>query len=119
MSERSPKLARRSFLSKAGTGAAAFGAAIGAGAGPLLAQPASSEGTRFQPARHAEDDWFDRIPGKHRFFFDTISQGYPWINASILPPNFHVSSFLASFSTVKFRSDSIKALDAAQIRHLI
>jgi intracellular sulfur oxidation DsrE/DsrF family protein len=25
------------------------------------------------PARHAEDDWMDQIPGKHRMIFDTAS----------------------------------------------
>jgi intracellular sulfur oxidation DsrE/DsrF family protein len=66
-------MARRSFLSKAGTGAAAVGAAIGAGASRAEAQSATADGQRWQPARHAEDDWFDRVPGKHRMFFDTIS----------------------------------------------
>jgi hypothetical protein len=27
----------------------------------------------WQPARHAEDDWLDRIPGKHRLVFDTTT----------------------------------------------
>ena len=25
----------------------------------------------FEPARHARDDWFDQLPGKHRVVFDT------------------------------------------------
>lgn len=73
MSERRSQLARRSFLAKAGAGAAAVGAAMGAGSSRLAAQSASPDGARWQPARHAEDDWFDRVPGKHRFFFDTTS----------------------------------------------
>ena len=73
MKERDLKLARRSFLSKAGVGAAALGAAIGAGGSPVRAQSGSPDAARWQPARHATDDWFDQVPGKHRFFFDTIS----------------------------------------------
>lgn len=29
----------------------------------------------FEPTRHAEDDWFDALPGKHRFVFDTTTPG--------------------------------------------
>jgi hypothetical protein len=73
MSERRARMARRSFLAKAGAGAAAVGAAIGVNPSLAVAQSAAPEGARYQPARHAEDDWFDRIPGKHRFFFDTTT----------------------------------------------
>lgn len=64
-------LARRSFLSRLGIGLAG-GAALTAG-GVSSAQAQSGEGGRWQPARHAPDDWFDQIPGQHRFVFDTIS----------------------------------------------
>jgi intracellular sulfur oxidation DsrE/DsrF family protein len=67
------RLARRSFLAKAGAGAAAAGAVLGAKTALAGAQSAAPEGARFQPARHAEDDWFDKIPGKHRQVFDTIN----------------------------------------------
>lgn len=70
-------LARRSFLSRIVAGAGAFGAAFG-GASLTQAQtmpaPAGTPGA-FQPARHAEDDWFDQAPGKHRFFYDTTTAG--------------------------------------------
>ena len=29
----------------------------------------------WQPARYSKDDWFDQIPGKHRLFFDTLTDG--------------------------------------------
>src|SRR6516164_5332770 len=63
-------LARRAFLTRLGAGVSMLGAtaAIAPSAG---AQSASSE--RWQPARHELDDWYDKIPGKHRFVFDTIS----------------------------------------------
>lgn len=66
--------ARRSFLSRLGTGAAALGAALGASVLPARAQSASSgaPGT-WQPARHTEDDWFDQVSAKHRFFVDTTT----------------------------------------------
>ena len=63
--------ARRSFLSRLGSGFAAIGAALGAGTATTLAQGSSSGG--WQPARHSEDEWFDKIPGKHRMFLDAVS----------------------------------------------
>ena len=58
---------RRSFLSHAGVTAAAFG--LGA-AGTAQAQ---TNGARFQPARHGQDDWLDSLPGKHRLFLDALT----------------------------------------------
>ena len=55
---------RRSFLSS-------LGAAIAIRPPSLPVQ--SSSQTDWQPARHAEDDWFDKIPGKHRLLFDTTT----------------------------------------------
>jgi intracellular sulfur oxidation DsrE/DsrF family protein len=63
--------ARRSFLSRIGAGFAACGATFGAGTVTMKAQAAS--GPRWEPARHTEDDWFDRIPGKHRMILDAVS----------------------------------------------
>jgi len=63
--------ARRSFLSRLGTGLAALGAALGAGTASPHAQGASDR--RWQPASHAEDDWFDKLPGKHRMILDAVS----------------------------------------------
>ena len=63
-------LARRSFFSKFGVsliGGAAAGAAAGGNAVPLQAQTTDA---KWQPARHPQDDWYDQIPGKHRFVFD-------------------------------------------------
>jgi intracellular sulfur oxidation DsrE/DsrF family protein len=53
---------RRSFLSRFPAAAALFGQRE-----QLLS--AASSG-RFEPARHARDDWFD-LPGRHRVVFDT------------------------------------------------
>jgi intracellular sulfur oxidation DsrE/DsrF family protein len=45
-------------------------AAVALGASPAVAQaPARA----FQPARHAQDDWFASRPGKHRVVLDTTS----------------------------------------------
>jgi intracellular sulfur oxidation DsrE/DsrF family protein len=63
--------ARRSFLSWIGSGFAAVGAALGTGTAPAYAQGTSSGG--WQPLRHSEDEWFDKIPGKHRTFLDAVS----------------------------------------------
>ncbi len=60
-------LRRRSFLSRLAAGAAFFGAV----AAPATAQ--TTTGGPWQPARHPQDDWFDQIPGKHRFFLDALT----------------------------------------------
>ena len=68
-------LERRSFLTRLGAGAAAFGAVFAAGVQPAQAQ--SPGGRSWQPRRHSEDDWFDELPGMHRFIFDNVSaQGF-------------------------------------------
>ncbi len=54
---------RRSFLSRFPAAAALFGQ----GEQSLSASPSG----HFEPARHARDDWFDQLPGRHRVVFDT------------------------------------------------
>jgi hypothetical protein len=61
---------RRSFLTRVGAGAAAFGAAFAAAPATAAAQ-SQAPAAPWQPARHAEDDWFEQVPAKHRVFFDT------------------------------------------------
>jgi hypothetical protein len=62
-------LPRRSFLSRLGLGAAA----LGAGVGSSVAATAQTAAPRFQPGRHALDDWFDDTKGSHRLVFDTTT----------------------------------------------
>ena len=68
MSEQSQD--RRSFITKLGTGAAGFGAGAAITI-PVATAQSVGGGARFQPARHEQDDWFDKIPGQHRLVFDT------------------------------------------------
>jgi len=63
---------RRSFLSNLGVAASAAGATL-AGATAAQAQPAPPVDSHWQPARHPEDDWFDQLPGKHRYYFDSTT----------------------------------------------
>lgn len=58
--------ARRSFI----TG---LGAAVAAGAAAGIAEAQTPPAGRFQAARHAEDDWFDKLPGKHRMIIDGVT----------------------------------------------
>ena len=61
---------RRSFLSRLAAGAAILGGTV------FRSQPASAQSTSaasWRPARHAQDDWLDQIPGSHRFIIDTTS----------------------------------------------
>lgn len=66
--------ARRSFLTLLGAGAGVLGAAaVGSSAAiPDVAAPGGTDAT-WRPARHDQDDWYDQIPGVHRFVFDTTS----------------------------------------------
>ena len=57
--------ARRALLT--GFGAVAANAALSA------ASQAAPGTTPFRPARHAEDEWLDRIPGKHRVVVDAVT----------------------------------------------
>src|ERR1700680_4216444 len=62
---------RGSFLPRLNAGAASLAAmAIG---GVAMAQQKSTAATRWEPARHEKDDWFDQLPGKHRLVFDTTA----------------------------------------------
>jgi hypothetical protein len=61
-------LARRSFLARI---AASYGL-VGVASGTSLAT-AQTSSTSFRPARHAQDDWMDKMPGKHRLVFDTTT----------------------------------------------
>src|SRR3954451_14374329 len=56
---------RRSFVTGLASGVAAFG-----GGADVTAQAPS---TPFAPARHADDDWWEQIPGKHRMIIDAAS----------------------------------------------
>jgi len=59
---------RRSFFTRASAGLASFVAFSGV----ALAKK-SDKAAGFQPARHDKDDWFDKVPGKHRLVFDTTT----------------------------------------------
>ena len=63
-------VARRFFLTRLGAGAGFIGA-MAAGSPTALAQ--SPAGASWKPARHTQDDWLDKIPGQHRFVFDTTT----------------------------------------------
>lgn len=70
------KLARRSFLAGVGAGAGALGAGL-VSAPSALAQSAGE--SNWRPARHPQDDWYDKIPGVHRFVLDSASvDGFGW-----------------------------------------
>ncbi len=68
--------ARRSFLTRFGAGLTAFGTAFTVGAATSSAQTGSI-GSDWKPARHAQDDWMDELPGGHRFILDnTTAAGF-------------------------------------------
>src|SRR5262245_41684852 len=63
--------ARRSLMS----GMSAVAAAFALGPRPASAQTAAAP---FRPTRHPQDEWLDKIPGKHRVVFDVTSfRGVP------------------------------------------
>lgn len=59
--------ARRTIMSALTTvgGAMAFGSRRASAASPVA--------TAFEPARHPQDDWLDKMKGKHRVFIDTAT----------------------------------------------
>src|SRR5262245_14852476 len=61
-------VARRSFLTRLGAGMTVLGSGLAAGTGVANAQSAG-----VRPARHTQDDWMDKLPGKHRLVFDTTT----------------------------------------------
>ena len=63
-------MARRLFLTRLGVG---VGAASAAAINSPAAMAQASANAPWRPARHAQDDWYDSIPGVHRFLFDTSS----------------------------------------------
>lgn len=85
-------LARRSFLSRIGAGAAAFGAAFGTTGAALGAQAAAAPSPGpYVPARHGEDDWLEETPAKHRFFMDTTTAS-GFAGAVFYANNFYTAS---------------------------
>ncbi len=77
--QRRAPVARRSFLFSVSTAAAAVG--LGSTTTDAHAQTASAaapvapaeSNAAWAPARHSQDDWFEQIQGKHRFFFDATT----------------------------------------------
>jgi len=67
-------MARRSFLARIGKGVGVLGAAaVGSSAAIADASPPGGGDVVWRPARHEQDDWFDKIPGVHRFVFDVTT----------------------------------------------
>lgn len=64
------QMARRWFLSRLGTGVGVVGATA-IGSSSLVAQTAPD--APWHPARHKQDEWYNKLPGEHRFVFDTTS----------------------------------------------
>ncbi|MBW8862853.1 MAG: hypothetical protein JF601_10880 [Acidobacteria bacterium] len=58
---------RRRFITGLGTVAAA------AGAGAVGASAQTPAAGRFQSARHTDDDWMDKLAGKHRMVVDGVT----------------------------------------------
>jgi intracellular sulfur oxidation DsrE/DsrF family protein len=100
--------ARRSFLSRFGTGLVAIGAALGADASAVSAQESSE--TRWQPARPAEDDWLDRMRGKHRTILDAVS-------AQGVADALHFASNIFTTSKSGYRVDSADLAVVICLRH--
>ena len=61
-------MARRLFLARLGAGAGVVGASV---ISSTTAEAQGAADAPWRPARHTQDDWYDKIPGVHRFIFDT------------------------------------------------
>ena len=68
----SSPVARRSFLSRLGLGMTASSATLSAALGSsAVAAQTPAPSTKWEPGHHAQDDWLDQLPGRHRLVFDT------------------------------------------------
>jgi intracellular sulfur oxidation DsrE/DsrF family protein len=63
-------VARRMFLTRLGAGVGVVGASV-VSSSAMDAQATTD--APWRPARHPQDDWYDKIPGVHRFVFDTTT----------------------------------------------
>jgi intracellular sulfur oxidation DsrE/DsrF family protein len=89
--QNSSPVVRRSFLSRFCVGLAAFGAAAGSGLVAASQSPEPVNPARWQPRRHPEDDWLDRVPGQHRLVFDTtMPEGFG--GALLYANNFYLAN---------------------------
>jgi intracellular sulfur oxidation DsrE/DsrF family protein len=79
---------RRSFLSRLAAGAALVGGTV---FGSERAAAQSGPAPAWRPARHAQDDWLDQIPGSHRFIIDSTSPDGLG-NALLFANNFFVAT---------------------------
>ena len=61
-------MARRLFLARLGAGAGVVGASF---MRSPSAEAQSASDAAWRPARHTQDDWYEKIPGVHRFLFDS------------------------------------------------
>jgi intracellular sulfur oxidation DsrE/DsrF family protein len=61
-------MARRLFLARLGAGAGFVGASVISA--PSADAQVAADAT-WRPARHTQDDWYDKVPGVHRFLFDS------------------------------------------------
>ena len=71
-----PRVARRSFLARLGAAIGLAGFAAAGSAGLAAGDPAKlahAAGAPWRPLPEAQDDWLDKIPGKHRFVFDATT----------------------------------------------
>jgi intracellular sulfur oxidation DsrE/DsrF family protein len=96
-------MARRMFLTRLGVGVGAAGAAA-VSSPAAMAQAATAEGT-FRPTRYPQDDWYDKIPGVHRYVFDTSSaEGIGW-----------ALQFASNYFTASAQTYNLKDSDLAVI----
>lgn len=104
-------LPRRTFLSRFGLGLTAAGSAT-LGAGVSSAQTPQRQDASWQAARHPQDDWLDRLPGKHRFVFDSTSPE----GAGLAINNFINNYFTANQSAYGLKNEDLAVV--LVMRHL-
>jgi hypothetical protein len=66
-------MARRSFLARLGMGAGVLSATGISAPGAAAQATSDAPNAPWRPAHHAQDDWYDKIPGQHRFVFDSTT----------------------------------------------
>ena len=98
----SPPLPRRSFVTR-------LAAVMGIGMGVPAAQAQTPPAVNWQPDRHEEDDWLDKLPGKHRFIFDTTTA--PGFGSAILFAN---NYFIANQNVYRLQNSDLAVVIVAR-----
>jgi intracellular sulfur oxidation DsrE/DsrF family protein len=101
-------IARRGFLTQLGAGVGLAGASVVSSPAAIKVAVADRP---WQPARHSQDDWFDKVPGEHRFVLDTTTP-----DGLVLALQFATSYFAANQTAYGLKNSDLAVVIVARHR---